>query len=325
MVYWVLYGLGQLGLRQYFRKIHRIGAEPVQRGPVVVVSNHFNGLMDLLVVTSQYFRRLWFTAKSTLFDPPGGYIFRALPVLPIYRPEDGFQGDANERTFAATSKLLSKGGGVLVFPHDFPEDFKPGERWLHRLRTGAVRMAFAAEEQNNWQLDVCIQPVGVNYAVFHRVGYSVTLAFGQPIRVAQWRDDDDPRGAVRACTAELESRLQQLTVQVPDRQYTELMELVNVLYARDGADDFGRLSIISEKLGRLVPRYPDLAQPMIARIGRYIDMARALHIRPGDEQPPFQHALRLTLLSPFIIAVIITHYIPHRALEIAPRQINPAP
>ncbi len=307
--------MGQLGIRQFYRRIDSLGAKPVKHGPVVVVSNHFNGLMDVLVVACHYLRQLWFTAKSTLFTFPANLLFWFLPVLPIYRPEDGFEGDDNQRTFSRTSELLTKGGAVLVFPHEFPEDFQTGERRLHRFKTGAVRMAFAAEALNDWKLGVRIQPVGINYSDFFRVGQSVTVVYGEPVLVADWRNEADPWAGVKACTAELEARMRKLTVEVPSPEFTELMEMVNKLYVHSGTNDFARLSTVAANIGRLAPQHPELAAEVTEKINRYLDLGKALHIQPGDELLAFGRVSLLILISPLVLFGMITHVIPHRGLE----------
>lgn len=315
VIYWTLYVVGQLGIRQFYRRIDSLGAQPVQHGPVVVVSNHFNGLMDVLVVACHYLRQLWFTAKSTLFNFPANLLFWFLPVLPIYRPEDGFEGDDNQRTFSKTSELLTKGGAVLVFPHEFPEGFQTGERRLHRFKTGAVRMAFAAEELNDWKLGVRIQPVGINYSDFFRVGQSVTVVYGEPVLVADWRNEADPWAGVKACTAELEARMRKLTVEVPSPEFNELMETVNKLYIHSGTNDFARLSTVAANIGRLAPQHPELAAEVTEKINRYLDLGKALHIQPGDELLAFGRVSLLILISPLVLFGMITHVIPHRGLE----------
>lgn len=311
MLYRILYVIGQAALHQYFRSIERLGAPPRERGPVVIVANHFNGLLDALLVAGSYWRQCWITAKSTLFTGPLGRVLAWLPVLPIYRPGEADPA-ANQKTFQRTSEVLIQGGAIVVFPYEFPAEFKVGERKLHKFKTGAVRMALAAEQAAGRDLRVTIQPVGINYADFHAVGASVTLVFGEPVRVRPFLDPDDPQEGVRACADLLDQRMRELVVEAPRAQYAQLVEQVTRLFSQTPNNDYARLSAVARQVRQLAPMYPELADRFGARIARYLQLCESLDLPPGSEDLPLGHRWRIVLFAPLTLWGWLAHWVPNR-------------
>lgn len=306
MLYRVLYVIGQLSLAQYFRAIHRLGAAPAEKGPLVLVANHFNGLLDALLILASFWRKCWVTGKSTLFEGTAGRILRHLPVIAVNRPKNGEAVD-NAEMFQRTSKELGRGGAILVFPYEFPSDFRPGERKLHKFKTGAVRMAFQAEEEAGWTLGVKLQPVGINYADFTRVGASATLVFGEPVLASDFRDDVDPRQAVRRCAEEIDARMHRLCVEIPTQAYSRIIEDISRLFEAGSRDDYSRLSLIARRTREIAPLYPDLAERFEAQIEQYLTLCEKLDLPPGAEDLPLTHRWRIALFAPLTLFGWITH------------------
>lgn len=324
MLYRLLYVIGQLALSQYFRSIHRRGAPPVERGPVVFVSNHFNGLLDALLVAGSLWRKCWFTAKSPLFLGWRGTVLSYLPAIPLYRPGEADTLN-NLEVFRRTSELLGQGGAVVVFPYEFPAEFLPGERKLHKFKTGAARMALAAEEVAGGNLGVVVQPVGINYADFQAVGASVTLVFGEPVPVAKYLAWEDRREAVRACTAELDEQLHRLVVEIPRREHAALAESIAHLFASQANDDFALLSVIARQVRTLAPLDPDLAARFGTRIERYLALSEGLGLPPGSENLPLAHRWRIVLFAPLTLWGAVTHAPPAWCFARAARRLTEDP
>ena len=87
-------------------------------------------------------RDVRFLAKSTLFDGSFGPVLRGAGAIPVYRKMDhGVDTSKNIETFAAVSAALAAGDAVCIFP----EGISHSTGRLEPLRTGAARMALAAE------------------------------------------------------------------------------------------------------------------------------------------------------------------------------------
>ncbi|MGH7544596.1 MAG: 1-acyl-sn-glycerol-3-phosphate acyltransferase, partial [Gemmatimonadota bacterium] len=177
----------RLALRatRVFYEIARIGP-PFPDGPLLVAANHPNSLMDALVLFTASGRGVRPLAKAPLFDGAlRGPILRGLGGLPVHRRQDDpAQMHRNEATFDAAVDALRAGDAVLIFP----EGMSHSEPGVIPLRTGAARIALRAEERADWALGLRILPVGLTYERKTLFRGRVTVAVGETLEAARWRD-----------------------------------------------------------------------------------------------------------------------------------------
>lgn len=74
-----------IALRLFFRRIETVNTEVVpEKGGLIFVLNHPNGLIDPALVFVALPRRIAFLAKSTLFHTPViSYILKTVEALPL--------------------------------------------------------------------------------------------------------------------------------------------------------------------------------------------------------------------------------------------------
>jgi len=206
-----------------------------RRCGVVVVANHFNGLVDGALLLAHLPRRPSFLAKSTLWDVPLLQPLLDLAgAIPVIRRQDlapaGSSSPAggaerNRETFARCEELLAGGGVVALFPEGTTH---PGPG-LRPLRTGAARIALRTATRAGAP-SLSILPVGLHFDAPHRFRSRALIEIGEPLVVEDVSGDDPP--AVTRLTARIGTALEALTPSYASWEEARLLERAAELYRR---------------------------------------------------------------------------------------------
>lgn len=229
-LYRALYHVAGVAVRWYYREVDFDGTERIpQAGPLLLVCNHPNELVDALFAGLAARRQLTFTGKATLFaNPMAAALLRYLKVVPLRRAKDEATRDPavaadptrNAQAFAAIFDALADGEAVLVFP----EGLSWNEPKLAPLRTGAARMALGARDDAGVR-GLRIVPVGINYERKDGVRSRVLVEVGEPLAIDDWPGRD-----VDVLTAELSRRLHAVTLNFDDDVAAdEVLDVATVL------------------------------------------------------------------------------------------------
>ncbi len=237
-VYRLLVGFLRLVTRFFFRTVEVVGLDHVPAaGPVMLVGNHPNSLVDPVVITTTCPRRIAFAARDGLFSMPHlKPILWALGSVPIKRRQDqaGAAGAVvdNAEAFRAIHDLLSRGNTFGIFP----EGVSYTEPELQPLKTGAARMALSAAAEG---IPVVLVPVGLSYRRKQHFRGRVLVQYGRPIALdagwqAAWKDD--PREAAHALTSAIDLAMRALTINAEDFDTLKVLDGVRRIYVPDSRD-----------------------------------------------------------------------------------------
>lgn len=221
------YGVVRPSLRIFYSDVTVGGSEKIPPDkPVIFVANHQNALMDALHVVSKTKKIVHFLTRAEPFQMPVlKHFFRSLNMLPVYRVRDGFSTiRKNAQTFEQCSKRLAQGDAVLVFAeanHDLKRRVRP-------LSKGFTRIAFGAEQEYAWSLDLQVQPVGLGYSRHQKSQTLVHVEFGDCIPVAEFREQfhKDKRKAAHQLKEAAAEGLKQLTMHVPKLEHYPFYHLL---------------------------------------------------------------------------------------------------
>ncbi|MCU0619834.1 MAG: MFS transporter, partial [Gemmatimonadaceae bacterium] len=227
-LYRLFYHIAAVAMRWYYRTVEFAGTERIpQRGPLLLVVNHPNELIDALCAGLAAKRRLTFTGKATLFtNPLAARFLRTMGVVPLRRAKDEAGVDPaaanprrNAEAFAALHEALRGGEAALIFPEGISWDTPH----LAPLRTGAARIALSARDDAGVR-GLRIVPVGINYERKDGVRSRVLVEVGDPL------DVDTFAGDVDALTDELSRRLWAVTLNFDDEAAAgEVLDVATVL------------------------------------------------------------------------------------------------
>ncbi len=208
----------------YFRKLRVVGRKNIPlRGPLIFAINHQNALLDALLLSVVTWRNAHFMTRADVFNKPMiDKFLRGLKMLPIYRIRDGYDSvKRNDATFDSANKILQGGGVVGIFPegsHSLNYKVRP-------LKKGVARIAFMAEEYADFDLNLKVIPIGIQYeSHFDQKGRTL-ITFGEPIKVADFKDSylQDKNKGMEQLISEISGKLKRLVLNVENPDYEKVL------------------------------------------------------------------------------------------------------
>jgi glycerol-3-phosphate O-acyltransferase / dihydroxyacetone phosphate acyltransferase len=345
MFYRLFKVLAGVALRLFFRRIEIEGLEQVPAtGPLLLLSNHTNALVDPLLPLIALRRRVTLTAKNVLArNPLLRVLGKGLGAVFFHRSEDAGKGAdprENVRSLRQCRQILADGGAIIVFP----EGMSHSDLTMRRFHTGFARMAidFVHKDGNPGRLHLV--PVGLLYTSKDRFRSDVWLRFGAPLDVGGWLEAHaDPSAGV--LTEELRHRVQSQTMAFENRSEMLIVRYAGEIIATDGrmpqplgganpplAESFGRLARLQEGYRRARADSADEVQALADRIRLYRTELKRLGIEPAEVYLPL-HAARAALFlirelelvvvgAPLAIFGIVNHFLPYLIVRTIARTLS---
>lgn len=303
-----------------FYRVDVAGSVPAA-GPLLLLPNHPNALLDPALIIATANRRVRFLAKSTLFRGPFASLLSAAGAIPVYRRQDTSDTARNEETFAAVDRALAAGEAVCIFP----EGISHSSGRLEPLRTGAARMAASAFAAG---VPLRLVPVGVNLESKITFRSRALIAYGQPFVPAS-RD-------IRTMTVEITEHLRRVMIEADPAGDAALVDRVDRLYRterdaeRDPESSLARRRAIAGGLRRLRLERPDWYADALVQLRRYDERMQrfGLHdaalnwtISPALARQFVVRELPLAVvLLPIAMAAVATFWVPYAITWFAARQ-----
>jgi glycerol-3-phosphate O-acyltransferase / dihydroxyacetone phosphate acyltransferase len=258
-----------------FYRVDTAGSVPAA-GPVLLLPNHPNALLDPAVIWATAKRDIRFLAKSTLFDGTFAPILNGAGAIPVYRRLDqGVDASRNVETFAAVQKALASGDAVCLFP----EGISHSTGRLVPLRTGAARMAISAEREGT---RVTVIAVGLNFDRKTTFRSRATVLYGRPFSVSNLAGDAD---GVRLATERIADEMRRLLVEADPDGDAAMVARVERLYSaargrpRSPKERVGRQQAIAQGIERLRAADPVRFEETALRLRRYDQRLRRFGLR----------------------------------------------
>jgi 1-acyl-sn-glycerol-3-phosphate acyltransferase len=174
----------------YYKDIQVHGRENLKKDkPLMVLANHQNGLIDPLVIGTYSGLYPYYLARADVFNHALIHrMLRYLRMMPIYRLRDGRDfAQKNEGIYQRCAQIIQKNNSLLLFP----EGGHGRNRKVRPLKNGFIHILSKTLAQNP-EIDVWIQPMGVNYTNLTEFPDRVRLYIAPAIRVKDfWQDGED--------------------------------------------------------------------------------------------------------------------------------------
>lgn len=331
MIYNFLKTVCKLALNVYFRKKHVVGKENLpQQGPFILVANHPSSFLDPLCIAVETKPKINFLAKGVLFkNKLVASILKGLNMVPIHRAEDNPKLlNKNTEVFKDCYKKLKDDGVIMIFPEGTSEM----ERRLRKIKTGAARIALGAEKEYNYQLNLKIVPVGLNYTKSSRFRSEATVNIGEAINISDYFEayKKDEIATAKDLTAEIESRIRTLMVAIDKEENDELIERIESIYKNtlkakneeenEVINDIKSSQKITEAVSYFQVKNPALYDNMANKIDQYFLKLRRVKLSDKSLEKNnteslgnlFKSSIALILGFPLWLFGILTSYIPYK-------------
>ena len=284
---WLLSSLSAISgvaVRLYYRA-SRSGATVPPDGPVLLVGNHPNSLLDPAFVSWAAARPVRFLAKAPLFrDPKVGWLVRGAGSLPVYRrQDDASQMGRNKDAFRAVFDALGTGSAVAIFP----EGVSHSEPGLVPLKTGAARIALGGAAVIGRAFPIV--PIGLVFRAKDRFRSAAHVLVGASI---QWDDlaakSDRDADAVRALTERIERGIRAVTINLAKWEDDDVVRTAEAIWSAERdvehspAARVARLATATETLARLRANGDERWAELAGDVREYGRMLHAFGVRPAD-------------------------------------------
>ncbi len=221
-----------------YRNIVVSGYDKIKsRRPTLFVSNHQNTFMDGLVlvkvakdinpnilVRADIFKSKWAAIALDIIH-----------LIPIYRKKDNMGSVAqNNEIFKKCIDLFKRGKTLLIFP----EGNHAIRRFLRSMQKGPARIAFQAEEENDFQLGLNVIPFGLHYENHPKRWHDLHVHFGEAFQVKDFQEN--PIKAQKQFTDKIRKDISAEMVDIKWHSEYEFMEQIRTLlkpYALKWADN----------------------------------------------------------------------------------------
>jgi len=191
MLYSIIKHILRIYFPLFFSKVHIEGIKNIPKDkPVIFAVNHQNTLLDATLVAHLLKKNTYFLVRSDLFKGQFiNWIFKVLYLIPISRGKDGNSDMAafNKKIFSRCIQLLKQKKLVLIFP----EGESKATYQLSKLKKGVARLAFQAEKESDFNLDLHIIPVTVNYQNHFKGNSDVWIKYCEPILLKDRQEEYD--------------------------------------------------------------------------------------------------------------------------------------
>ncbi len=316
--------------RYYYSKFQVQGWEnvPIDK-PVIFAISHRNAFMDSLAFVNTKSTQVWQLARGDAFNNKMlGNLFYFFHMLPLWRERDGVDTRAmNQPTFNACADLLANNAMIGIYP----EGNCINEEHIRPLKKGICRIAFMAEERYDFDLDVHIIPVGINYTGAEKFKKWQLINFGEPILLKKYSSEykTNPALAINHLKDEIEQGMQVVTTHVSHGPMHEEIVELSEFYARHDVLSSGNKyepitwfkakKEITPKLETLQQENPEAFKNIVHDYNTYKTERNQYNFRENTFDKARQSVLAITfmalyfiLLFPLFIYGLVINYLPYR-------------
>ena len=333
MIYKGIKRIFTLALNLFFKEIRVTGQEHIPlKGPLILVANHPNTLLDPVLVGVITKQQVGFVAMASLFQNKIlASILTYLHVLPVVRKQDLKPGEKadNLTTFRKAHDYLRARNTLVIFP----EGASFYEMRLQELKTGTARIALSYEKEENYQGNLRIIPIALDYSDSIQFRSSISITINEGIEVGKYAAEyeQDNLSAIRSLTEEIRQNLAEYTPETEGKEQEHLLIQLHKFYTtyidesanikkdvRKSLKTRYQLAAEVKNIHAINSEKYDQLQSLISDFYKKLDNEK---ITPGYFTSHFQksnktkllvsYVIEFILLFPLYIYGLLTNFIPY--------------
>ncbi len=284
----------------YYRNFYIVNREniPPKGTPTLVIANHQNGMMDAMAILHTMYkdgRQPVFIARGDIFKKDlVARIMRFLKILPVYRNRDGGREDIKKdlAIFNRAGRILCKGGTLVIFP----EAGHQQGHYMSTFKKGFSRIAFAAEEMNDYRLGLQILPLNIHYSNYFNFQSDLMVTIGEPFTFEEFFDlyKEAPNQAYLALNEKARARVKAMTPDIDIPEYYNEIEALTHIMSEPLLKHKGLKT-------RFLPNQKDAAMTIIAAIRQLRDEQPDRFTALMDNTRQYTDLLRKTGLHHWVV------------------------
>jgi 1-acyl-sn-glycerol-3-phosphate acyltransferase len=316
-------------MRLYYRQFKVKGFEKVPTDKAVILApNHQNAFMDAIVFLPSFgaIRQLSYLVRASIFGTKLGdaFLYR-VNMMPVYRQIDGVENLGKNDEIFENCVFLLENKRVLTL---FPEGTHHIKNQMLPLKKGITRIAFSAEERNNFNLDIVIIPAGIFYTRLSKYGGNVLIQFGDPIKLKDYEKDynENPNKAHNLVKTKLSKALSDLMIDIKNSHYYDCIKLccemdANEKGIREVEQEFLNSKRVIASIDNLIQLNEDKAILLKSLSERYSEVITKYNLRDkpfsaSHKNPGILEYVFFSLFSPVGIICWINNYPAFKTPEI---------
>ena len=315
-IYYFLKAIVWVAIKIYNPSTFVLGKKNLyQKGPLIVVSNHPNTLLDPLHVAVLFHRYVYFLANASLFkNKIVGWLLNQLYCIPVQRMQDtGGKPLNNVEAFKRSTDFLANGGCLYVAP----EGTSWMEKRLHPIKTGTARIALSYAKDCNFEKELMIIAVGLVYDKPNFFGSKVRIKVCDPIKVSDYQTDyyTNEKEAVRKLTNKMEVLLKSSIIHTETIENEQIFTVIQDVYYGNSKEKYLDKVIKSQEIAEKLIAIESNNTPYYGAIAKAsaelknILAAYGLDIRYKNEPQTFFHSAFLLLGLPLFLVGFVFNWL----------------
>lgn len=297
--------------RIFYRRIEIEGASAINSNGagLLLCANHVNALVDVVLLQAATTRTIRPLARSGLYlNPLLRPLLGLIGAVPVARRNDTTTDmTRNDESFARCAEILADDEMIVIFP----EGQSHSDSHIHKLKTGAARIALAATTRNG--RPPVVLPVGLTFTRKGKFRSDVLIQFGTPVDTAL-PEGNDSFAAVEQLTARITEGLAAVTLNADSWEDIYLVNRLEQFFAlRHGKYRKRKLRQRFCALQRLIDAQralrvyePDRVRAVLLQLTAFERLCRMFGIRDHHLTIDIRPVLVMLYFGRLILVVMLT-------------------